>query len=374
MQKNPPILTTPNTDDAPRVVARRSQLGRSLLAWYDAHRRDLPWRPPIGKRGLGIPYGVLVSEFMLQQTQVATVIPYFLRFMAAYPTVQALAAAEEHDVLRLWQGLGYYSRARNLLASARKIAGDFDGEMPRSPDELRALPGVGRYTAGAIASIAFDCRTPILDGNVARVLMRLEKIVAGPREPQTLERLWQIAGQILPRRRCGEFNSALMELGATICTPRQPKCAVCPLRRVCQAAAAGIQNEIPPPRPSRPSPLMKRWTVCVQRNGRYLIERRPPRGRWAGLWQFPTIEANGVAPSSETIGPQIGLRIANLTQLGEIRHALTHRRYEFTAFSAIGKSDCREPTRRWIRLEELKNFALSRPQIRIAEMLGRALP
>lgn len=321
------------------------------------------------------PYAVLVSEFMLQQTQVATVVPYFRRFLEKFPTIQSLAAAGEQDVLRLWQGLGYYSRARNLLGAARKVVSDFGGQVPRLPEQLRSLPGVGPYTAGAIASIAFDCRAPILDGNVSRVLCRIEKITGDPRRPDTAKRLWQIAKEILPRRRCGEFNSALMELGAVICTPRHPACNECPVLGLCKAAAAGVQEKIPPPRRAPPVPLEKRWTICVCRGDEYLIERRPSRGRWAGLWQFPTLEANGSLPSAGAIAKQIGLPLDRLTRIGEIRHALTHRRYEFTAFSAIadGQTVSSSPElsqdRRWVRLENLDEYPLSRPQIRIAQML-----
>jgi A/G-specific adenine glycosylase len=344
-----------------------------LLPWYARNRRDLPWRPPPPDNGPVDPYAVLVSEFMLQQTRVAAVVPYFSRFLAAFPNVAALAASSEQEVLRLWQGLGYYSRARNLRAAARKIVARFGGQIPQSVHDLRTLPGIGRYTAGAIASIAFDQRAPILDGNVARVLCRLEKIQADPAQPATVRRLWQLAEEILPARRCGQFNSALMELGATICTPRQPNCPICPLRRFCRAAAAGLQQTIPPPRKSLPLPTLARWTICVHRQDRWLLERRPRTGRWAGLWQFPTIEALHAPPTTQSIGPAIGLRIAGLRKIGQIRHALTHRRYVFTAFTATAGSTDRFPNRRWIRLDDLDRFPLSRPQLRIAQML-RAPP
>ena len=345
-----------------------TSLAKVLIRWYTKNRRDLPWRPPMGKSKPVDPYAVLISEFMLQQTQVATVSGYFLRFMEVFPTLSALGVASEHDVLRLWQGLGYYSRARNLLATARRIQADFGGRIPNEVSELTALPGIGRYTAGAIASIAFDRRAAILDGNVARVLCRLEKIRSDPREPRTVRRLWRLAEKILPRRRCGQFNSALMELGATVCTPRRPKCPTCPVRRFCRAAAAGLQEIIPPPRKSRPTPILARWTICVHRNHRWLLERRPSTGRWAGLWQFPTIEADH-RPTAATIGPRIGLSIADLREIGQIRHALTHRRYVFTAYMATATTAPRLQNRKWIKLADLHKFPLSRPQLRIAEML-----
>jgi A/G-specific adenine glycosylase len=269
--------------------------------------------------------------------------------------------------------LGYYSRARNLHATARRIAADFGGLIPRVVEELTALPGIGRYTAGAIASIAFDCRVPILDGNVARVLCRLEKIQTDPREPKTVKRLWMLAEKILPRRGCSQFNSALMELGATICTPRQPRCPICPVRRFCEAAAAGLQETIPLPRKSRPTPILARCTVCVHRNNRWLLERRPRSGRWAGLWQFPTIEADHSASAADAIGRRIGVPIRDLREIGEVRHALTHRRYVFTGFIATASSAPQFSNRKWIRLEDLDQFPLSRPQLRIAELLRARL-
>src|SRR6266511_1314155 len=181
-----------------------------LLRWYDRHRRDLPWRVPRGCDRLHDAYHVLVSEAMLQQTQVAAVVPYFHRFLQRFPTLRALAAADEQDVLRLWQGLGYYSRARHLRAAAERIVAEQNGQIPRDVGELRELPGIGRYTAGAIASIAFDQRAPILDGNVARVLCRLDCIETDPRETQTQKTLWRRAEEMLPKRRCGDFNSAMM--------------------------------------------------------------------------------------------------------------------------------------------------------------------
>src|SRR5688572_23843941 len=241
----------------PHTFARR------LLRWYDRSRRDLPWRVPRDAApGTALdPYHVLVSEAMLQQTQVATVIPYFNGFIARFPNLQSLAAADEQDVLRLWQGLGYYSRARNLQRAARTIVAEHDGRVPETAEALRTLSGVGRYTAGAVASIAFDCRAPIVDGNVARLLCRVDRIESDPRETDTAAQLWRRAEQILPRKRCGDFNSALMELGATVCTPRSPQCLVCPVRDHCEAFAGGVQDRIPPSRKRAKQPLLRRDVI-----------------------------------------------------------------------------------------------------------------
>jgi A/G-specific adenine glycosylase len=309
---------------------------------------------------------------MLQQTQVATVIPYFQRFMARFPKPADLASAEEQEVLRIWQGLGYYARARHLRAAACRIVADFSGKVPDSLPELRSLAGVGRYTAGAVASIAYDLRAPILDGNVARVLCRLEKIQSDPREPATAARLWRTAEQILPDKRVGEFNSGLMELGATICTVKSPRCGECPVQRFCQAAAAGVQDSIPIPRKSKATPLLRRWTICVARGDRWLLEQRPAKGRWAGMWQFVTLEAGEQAPTCAMLGSRLGLRVSSLRSIGQVRHALTHRRYVFDVFSAVADGEATwlsQPIRRWLKLAELDQYPLPRPQLRIAGML-----
>jgi len=342
---------------------------RKLLNWYDRHRRDLPWRvspgAPIDKRP--DPYHVLVSEAMLQQTQVKTVVPYFRRFIERFPMIEDLAGADEQDVLRLWQGLGYYSRARHLRAAARQIVAEFDGEIPADPAALRTLPGVGRYTAGAVASIAFDRRAPILDGNVARVLCRLDRITANPRERQIQERLWRRAEEILPERRAGDFNSALMELGATLCTSRAPKCLLCPVRDDCKAFETGTQDRIPAPRKAKPTPLVTRNALCIRHlersRERFLLEQRPVKGRWAGLWQFITRPQNGRIRARD---------------LGTIAHGLTHMRYEFRVLLVNVPNDDVSRLARWIdpqratawvKLDELHNYPMSRPQLRIAQML-----
>jgi A/G-specific adenine glycosylase len=310
---------------------------------------------------------------MLQQTQVATVVPYFHRFMARFPAPADLAEAEEQEVLRLWQGLGYYARARHLRAAACAIVAEFNGSVPDSLAGLRSLPGVGRYTAGAVASIAYDLRAPILDGNVARVLCRLDKIRFDPRGSATIAGLWRRAEQILPEKGVGEFNSALMELGATICTARLPRCDLCPVRAFCEAAAAGEQHRIPVPRKSRQTPLLRRWTVCVVRENRWLMEQRPAKGRWAGMWQFVTVEAGEGTPTGALLRRSgLGVGVRCLRRIGQVRHALTHRRYVFDVFTARagGDASCNlQALRRWLTLAELDAYPLPRPQLKIVEML-----
>lgn len=365
---------------------------RHLLEWYDQNRRDLPWRPAARRAVsssaapvplLPPPYHVFLSESMLQQTQVATVVPYFERFIRELPDFAALASADEQAVLRLWQGLGYYSRARNLRAAAQQIMSRNNGSLPRSVEELLELPGVGRYTAGAVASIAFDVKAPILDGNVVRVLCRVDRIMSDPRQPATREQLWRRAEEILPDKRVGDFNSALMELGATVCTPRAPKCMFCPAQTHCQAFAAGVQEQIPPPRPAKQRPRIVRWTFCIRDPANaWLIERRPLRGRWAGLWQFVTIEPDVLRPSSRSraLRKRLGIGISTPRELATVEHGLTHRKYEFKVFvcnAQVKKSDRAEPTpngpspRAWTTLPGLGDYPLSRPHLKIAELLKK---
>jgi A/G-specific adenine glycosylase len=354
-----------------RVQGTLGQFRRRLLNWYDRHQRSLPWR------GTGVDaYRVLVSEMMLQQTQVATVIPYFQRFIARLPTLADLAAADEQEVLRLWQGLGYYSRARNLQQCARKVMSEFGGSLPSNIESLRTLPGVGRYTAGAIASIAFGQRAAILDGNVARVLCRLWNVSGHPSEPKVRQALWKRAEEMLPRQRVGDFNSALMELGALVCSPRNPRCLMCPVRQHCRALAEGVQEQVPQPRKSKATPLLKRWTFCIRRGERWLIEQRPSRGRWAEMWQFITIEPSGGDRQiiDRSALDRLPLPVSPPHALGEIRHALTHRRYEFSVYACRAIED--EPNgrlsdrpRRWVALSELSRYPLPRPHLKIAQML-----
>lgn len=302
-------------------------LTRALIRWFAATRRELPWRTPTGTPR--DPYHVLVSETMLQQTQVARVVEKFTLFVERFPTVSALAAAEIDEVLALWSGLGYYRRARNLHAAARAVVERFDGEIPRDVDQLRSLPGVGRYTAGAVASIAFGAPVPAVDGNVQRVLLRLVGQDLPPASKQAQALVWRRAEELVRAAAGpGEWTEGLMELGATVCTPRSPDCPSCPLREKCRARAMGAQARIPAPKPRR-APRDVFHTVALVRDraaggggdeggggagagggGRVLLEQRPPTGMWAGLWQAPTIESDegwvGVPELAKLLGVPSG--------------------------------------------------------------------
>jgi A/G-specific adenine glycosylase len=322
----------------------------------------MPWRAQPGQTP--DPYHVLLSEAMLQQTQVATVIPYFRRFIDTFPTIQSLAAADEQVVLRLWQGLGYYSRARNLLKAARMIIDRFAGQIPRTVDELLTLPGVGRYTAGAIASIAYDTPAPIVDGNVIRILCRIDAVCDDPRDREVLARIWSRAAELVPPKRAGDFNQAMMELGATLCTPKSPKCLVCPVERWCRARAAGIAEEIPPPKKRKPLPVERRLVLCIRNPlGQYLIEQRPPTGRWAGMWQFVTLAAPDHAPTAASLARVLDLPLADVAVLTTVRHTLTHRQYQFDAVVAHTPSTANPLPRAWASLSDMDKLPFPKPHL-----------
>ena len=349
---------------------------RRLLCWFDKSQRRLPWRVDDRSGAAANPYHVLVSEAMLQQTQVSTVIPYFQRFIERFPTLRDLAAADEQEVLRAWQGLGYYSRARNLRAAAKTVLEEYTGKLPRERDELLKLPGVGRYTAGAVASIAFGRRAPVLDGNVTRVLCRIDRLEADPRDRKTQDLLWRRAEEILPKQRVGAFNTALMELGATVCTPRSPQCLICPVREHCEAFAEGIQERIPVARKSKPTPLLRRATFCIRHGDRWLVEQRPPKGRWAGMWQFVTLPADKGCDPDE-LRKVLPLVTTAPRPLCTVTHSLTHRRYHFDVFVCEAPSRADKQfalPRAWVRLTELPEYPLPRPTFGSPKCCSRYAP
>jgi A/G-specific adenine glycosylase len=293
-------------------------LAARLLAWFDAHgRHDLPWQRN------RTPYGVWVSEIMLQQTQVGTVIPFYDRFMQRFPNAAALAAAPLDDVLAHWAGLGYYARARNLWRSARIVAAQHGGELPAAFEPLHALPGIGRSTAGAILALAHGQRWAILDGNVKRVLARYHAVAGWPGSPSVAGELWRHAEAHTPHERVGDYTQAIMDLGATLCVRTRPACTVCPLAQGCAAALAGTQALHPKPRPKRERP-QRRVAVLVVRapDGRVLLERRPARGIWGGLYSLPELSADD--SPREWCARVLGAGVAGERALRTIEHAFTH--------------------------------------------------
>jgi A/G-specific adenine glycosylase len=354
--------------------AFRRQLRRSLLSWFERCRRDLPWRHSRD------PYAIWVSEIMLQQTQVATVIPFFKRFLEAFPTLMDLAAAEEEQVLRLWEGLGYYRRARDLHRAARQVVAEHGGRIPQEPATLRTLPGIGRYTMGAILSQAFDRRLPILEANSQRVLCRLFGRREDPRRGSARRWLWETAEILLPARKVGAFNQALMELGALVCTPAAPQCANCPVSGLCTARRLGLQNEIPARAPAPAPVAIHEAAVVVYRRGRVLMVQRPPDGRWAGLWEFPhapretgqTYEdaAIDLLPRLTGIRAEIGCEILTL------QHSVTHQRITLVCFEGQYREGRFQSVfyrrGRWVRPKDLPAFPVSAPQRKIAQQLVQA--
>ena len=289
-----------------------------LLTWFDAHgRRDLPWQSD------RTPYSVWVSEIMLQQTQVGTVIPFYVKFMQRFPTVAALAAAPVDDVLVMWAGLGYYARARNLWRAARIVAAEHGGELPKTFEALHALPGIGRSTAGAILAQAHGQRWPILDGNVKRVLARYHAVAGWPGLPAVANELWRHAETHTPHERVADYTQAIMDLGATLCSRSRPACTVCPLASDCAACRNGTQAQFPAPRPKRER-AQRQVAVLVVRDteGRVLLERRPARGIWGGLYSLPELPADD--SPREWCARMLGAAVAAERALGVIEHAFTH--------------------------------------------------
>jgi len=347
-------------------------LRRGLLAWYRKHRRDLPWRAATAAGAN--PYHVFVSEAMLQQTQVATVIAYFNRFIEVFPTAEALANADEQRVLRLWQGLGYYRRARNLHAAAKVIVQEHGGAVPRDVESLLALPGVGRYTAGAVASIAFDVPAPILDGNVARVLARWFAIEEPIEEPAVRDQLWSLAEMLVPKRAAGEFNQAMMELGALVCSPRAPKCLVCPVAGACEAAKRQVAEELPRKGAKRAPMAVTHHVAAVERGGAFLFEQRPAKGLWSNMWQLPTSEAFAGEVKAETIRAWTkstrGIATATPCEVSRFTHQTTHRTITFILWHAAGRtSKSNRLSHCWRALDAIDELPLPNPQRRAVDLL-----
>lgn len=349
-----------------------AELAPRLLEWYARHARALPWRVSNPD-----PYAVWVSEAMLQQTRVETVIPYYERWMARFPTLATLAAADEQDVLHAWEGLGYYSRARNLHRAAQEVVARFDGRLPASRAALESLPGIGRYTAGAIASIAFGLDEPALDGNIRRVYARLFNVETPARSPEGERILWALAAEHLPPGRAGDYNQALMDLGATICTPRSPSCLLCPLGELCQARALGIQEARPVLEGRAPVPHYTVTAAVLHRDGTVLIARRPSQGLLGGLWEFPggKLEpgeslAEGLA---REIREELGAQIEVGAPVGVYQHAFTHFRITLHAFHCRLTNGEPQPLEaselRWVPPAELDQFPMGKVDREISKEL-----
>jgi A/G-specific adenine glycosylase len=348
-----------------------SRIAQRLLGWYDEEKRDLPWRKTKN------PYRILVSEIMLQQTQVETVIPYYRRFLKNFPTVKALSDASLDDVLKAWENLGYYSRARNLHAAARMIVERFKGRVPRRREEILSLPGIGSYTAAAILSIAFGAPLAAVDGNARRVMARLFALKDVLNRPGGQQAVEALADALLPQHGAGDFNQAIMDLGATICLPRGPRCDRCPVQGLCIARAKGLQNRLPRKTSPKPLPRKDMTAAVIMKGRRMLIVRRPGRGLLGGLWKFPgglrekgeTLESSLIRHVREETGA--GIRIEG--KLAEVKHAYSHFRVILHAFRCrISEGQPRAlgcPALTWTRAGELSGFAFSKADRELIRLL-----
>jgi A/G-specific adenine glycosylase len=331
------------------------RLATSLLRWYDRQKRDLPWRRDPS------PYKTLVSELMLQQTTVATVIPYFERFLARFPTLESLAAAGEDEVTALWSGLGYYARARNLRRAALAAVTEHGAALPRTEGELRALPGLGPYTAAAVASIAFGVPTFALDGNGARVMARLGGVMDSIDEPATRARLRAAGQREVPPERPGDFTQAVMELGATVCTPRSPRCAGCPVRGACGAFASRTVDQIPRRSRKPARPIVRVASVCVTDGARVLMVKRG-RGLLAGTWSLPEDVVTSGAPRdvARRLAVAAGARAAKVDHRGAVRHVFTHRDVTAEVFRVeVVRAVRARADHRWVALDGLGALGVS---------------
>ncbi len=339
------------------------QFHSAVLEWFDQHgRHDLPWQAE------KTAYFTWISEIMLQQTQVKTVIPYFQRFIERFPTVHDLADAEQDEVLHLWTGLGYYARARNLYKTARIVSRELGGEFPQSVDAMEALPGIGRSTAGAIVSISTGNRAAILDGNVKRVLARFYAVEGWPGTPAVMKELWGWAERNTPHQRVGDYTQAMMDLGATLCTRSKPSCLLCPLQQHCEARALNLTDQLPSPRPKKTLPVKQTLMLLIRNeDGEVLLQQRPPSGIWGGLWSLPEVADLRDAPSA------LGLEIdqAATEVLEPVRHTFSHYHLDITPARVVVK----DPTNSvmegapalWYNVGQPANIGLAAPVKRLLE-------
>lgn len=337
-----------------------------LLSWFDLHgRKNLPWQQPIH------PYRVWLSEIMLQQTQVDTVIPYFTRFVERFPDIHSLAAAPQDEVLHLWTGLGYYARARNLHKCAQTVVADYNGELPADIELLQQLPGIGRSTAAAIASIAYQQPTAILDGNVKRVLARHHAVDGWPGKPAVVNQLWTHADKHMPETRCRDYTQAIMDLGATVCVRSKPLCDACPVKSTCKARKQGNPGDYPGKKPRKVLPV-KAVQMLILRNpqGEIFLQQRPPTGIWGSLWSLPELELDVSAPE---MAMDYG-KVTTYTQWAPLRHTFSH--YHLDIHPVLAEITPSSATimenggQLWYNLHRPKNLGLAAPVKKLLQQLG----
>jgi A/G-specific adenine glycosylase len=364
-----------------------SQLVPALLEWFAGNARDLPWRRT------GDPYAIWISEIMLQQTQVKTVIPFYDRWMRAFPDVGSVAKAKQEQVLKLWEGLGYYTRARNLHKAAQFVMENHKGKFPRSYDEVFALPGIGRYTAGAVCSIALNLPTPILDGNVIRVLTRVFGIHENPKEPQANAHLWELAGKLVqvaaevdPRRfqphfskhssgHCSHLNQAMMELGALVCTPARPQCLICPLQNHCVAFKNALTESLPNLGPRVEATARRFIALLIMDKNRVLLRQRPAGVVNAHLWEFPNVEVAEKGNAPGVVAKQVlGIAPHSSELFCTIKHTITRYRITMEVHRAIfnGNTSDFAKAGKWCSLQDLQKLAFPSAHRKVANLILKA--
>lgn len=362
--------------DAPAI----ERIAERLLSWYGEHARQLPWRQTRD------PYAIWVAEVMLQQTRVEAVLPYYQAFMRRFPTPEALAAAPLDAVLRVWEGMGYYARARNLHRAAQLLVEQHSGRLPSDRQQLTELPGVGDYTAAALRSIAFGADELALEGNLRRVLARVFEVRLDPRSPTGVRELRRLGESILPAGRSSDFNQALMDLGATVCTPRSPRCEHCPLRDDCQAYRNGVQDQLPLRAPRRQLPLRQAVAAIWELDGTVLIRRQPPDGLLGGLWAFPGGFLEQAEPPVDglrrTLAAQHGIKLTGHTALPSLEHSFTHFRLRLHPFRCQATIDPGGNSRgrtswavletddlQWVELQQLDQYPMGKLDRQLAAEL-----
>jgi A/G-specific adenine glycosylase len=348
--------------------AQKEKIQKRLLRWFDKNGRDLPWRKTRD------PYAIWVSEIMLQQTQVSTVIPYYQKFLKAFPTIRHLAKADLSKVLKAWEGLGYYSRARNLHRASKIVLNHFHGRTPDNLKDLYTLPGIGKYTAGAILSIAYNKEAPILDGNVKRVLSRLFAVSSNSVRGKTEDLLWQLSESLIPKAFASSFNQGLMDLGAMVCTPKDPRCLHCPLDRLCKGKASGDPEKYPSRIVKKKIPHIEAIAAVLHRDGKVLLNRRPPKGLLGGLWEFPNWKIENKGRSRlrlrlrNYIKKEMGMKVEAKESIGIFKQTFTHFKLTLHTFYCQAMGNGKKA--KWIPIKNLDQLAMSRIHRRIAQTIS----
>jgi A/G-specific adenine glycosylase len=342
------------------------RIQKTLIRWFSENKRDLPWRKTKD------PYSIWVSEIMLQQTQVSTVIPYYQKFLKPFPTVHHLAKANLSKVLKVWEGLGYYSRARNLHRASQIVLNHFYGKVPDALKDLLSLPGIGRSTAGSILSFAYNKEAPILDGNAKRVLSRLFAISSNPVKSKTESLLWQISESLIPKGHSNSFNQALMDLGSMICTPRDPRCLSCPVRQFCKGKALGKPERYPTKRPKKIIPSIDAVSAVIKKDGKVFLHQRPTRGLLGGLWEFPNwkieVKEGLRLRLRNHVKKEMGMDVEVKELIGTFRQTFSHFKLTLLVYHCKLQDDKKEG--KWIPIKNLDQLAMPRIHRRIANSIS----